>query len=244
MNIIIFQTIRAGVVLGVALFAFAGDVFAAPVLNPVTVSQVASDSATLVGHISNPGKTSKVWFESGEDPLLSAPAVVGMNAVYNEGFFQGYLTTLTPGTKYYYRAATVDNGVTIYSPIFSFKTLGSGPSSAATQSSSVSQSAESSGNTNQTQTKTQTSNTNSKSANNTAVANAAKKTTSAAVLAGSNAYTSVSGTNSNSAAVVGAGNSIFPSTLIGWVLLLLSIVAAVLVGRMIFESSDKGKKLA
>lgn len=235
MGTIIFQTIRAGVVLGVALFAFVGDVFAAPILNPVTVAQVASDSATLVGYVSNPGKTSKVWFESGEDSLLAAPAVVGMNAVYNDGFFQGYLTTLKPGTKYYYRAATVDNGVIIYSPILSFKTLGSGPSSLTAQSSSVLQSAEHPGNTNQTQPKTQTGNTNSKSANNTVGANAVKKTASGTVLVGA---------NSNSASVIEAGDGILPTTLTGWVMLLLSIIVAVLVGRLIFESSEKRKKSA
>jgi len=240
MNTIIYQTIRAGVVLGVALFVFVGDVFAAPSLSPVTVTQVSSDSATLVGYVSNSDKTSTVWFEL-NDGMSASPVVIGMNGVYHAGFFQGYAIRLTPGATYQYRAAAMEGGVTVYSPISSFKTTGEnttsvssgasfgGGSSVSTQGQSVS---------------TQT-NTSNKNTTKTVVAKNTTNTNSAVSGAGDTvgAGKTVSVGNGNTASVIGSGGGVFPNTLVGWVALIIAMLLAVLFIQMIYESTENRKRV-
>ena len=48
--------------------------------------------------------------------------------------------------------------------------------------------------------------------------------------------------NGNAASVIGAGEAVFPKTLIGWIALIVSLLFVVLIVRMIFESNEKRKK--
>lgn len=240
MNTIIFQTIRAGVVLGVALFAFASDVFAAPSLTPATAVQITSEGATLVGHVFNPNKNSTVWFEWSTNSSLAAPLTIGMNAVYNEGFFQGYLSNLSSGATYYYRAASMEGGATVYSPIASFTTTVPRSTPAATVSfpavsvstdSTTNNTLTSSGNAQTAQTQTVSSVKKS-----TIATTATKRTTTSTV------SSNTVNTNSNTAAVIGAGGGVFPATLTGWIALFILLLLTILIVHMIYEQGEKRKK--
>ncbi len=135
MNTIIFESADsrlgrkifcAGLILGVALFAFAGEVFAVPVLavTPTETNQITETSATLVGYVENAYKTSLVWFEWSESFAMSTLTVVGMTNVFDKGFFKSTVSNLKPDTTYYYRAVSSEGGTTVYSSIISFRTKG------------------------------------------------------------------------------------------------------------------------
>lgn len=113
-------------VLGIALFAFVGEVFAAPVLatTPTETVQITETSATLVGYVENPYKTSLVWLEWSENSSMAPLTVAGMTRVFDKGFFKASIYNLKIDTTYYYRAVASEGGTTVYSPIISFRTKG------------------------------------------------------------------------------------------------------------------------
>ena len=239
MNTIIFQTIRAGMVLGIALFAFAGEVFAAPTLTPTEAVQITDTTATLVSHVESINKTSIVWFEWSESSAMSPLTTTGMKSIYSQGFFQGYLSGLNPGTVYYYRAGSSEGGTTVYSSIVSFRTKGGVAPVTATTVSSQNTTATNSSVTKPVATQTK------KSTTSTVVA---KKTTSTTntVTTTKDGFTNE---NANVAAVIGAGDGLLsgaligcPRTLIGWIVLLVALLLIILLSLMIYESSEKQKK--
>ncbi|MEK7569197.1 MAG: hypothetical protein AAB497_03725 [Patescibacteria group bacterium] len=232
MNTYIFQTIRAIAVLGIALFAFAGEVFAAPVLTgPTEAVQTTETSATLVGYVENTYKTSLVWFEWSDSSSMYSFTPIGLTRVFDRGFFKASLSGLNPGATYYYRAVSSEGGTTVYSQIISFKTKGGSiPVTATTvsyQNTTI---------TNSSVTKPVVAQT-KKSTTSTVVA---KKTTTVAKVATST-QEGFTNKNANVATVIGAGDML-PKTLIGWVALIVALLIAVLLALMIYESSEKQKK--
>lgn len=217
MNNIIIQSIRAVIVFGVALFVLVNDALAAPMLTPVAVTHLTGNSATLVGHISNPQKNSTVWFEIYNN--YGAPTAVAMQGIWSEGTFEYPLNDLNPGQTYSYRAVATEGGVTVYSPTSSF--------TASVQ---------------KTNTPTTIYQENTPPATvqppvqKTAPKVSVKKDVVAPVVAKEGF------TNTNAASVIGAGDGILPNTLIGWILLLVAILVMVLVAHMVYESLEKRKK--
>lgn len=229
MNNIIIQIVRLVAVLAIALFAFVSDVFAAPVLLQPSVIEITGTSAVLRGYLQTNGERTLVRFEWSEASSSGTPAVVGLKDTFFDGFFNARLDGLTPGTTYSYRAIASSGGVTTVTTVASFKTanqadtvlagsssLGAGPITlpAVTIKKTVPQ--------------TDTSK---------AVEPVVATKQETAPVATKEGFT-----NRNTAAVIGAGDSIFPTTLIGWIALLVSILVMVLVGRMIYESTEKRKK--
>ncbi len=237
MNTIIFQTIRAGIILGGTFFMFANSAFAAPALSPVLVSNITENSATLTGHVSNPDAVSLVWLEWGEDTALVTPNTLGMRTIYTGGFFIGQMTGLTSGTTYYYRSASTEGTTTVYSLVGSFKTTSiNTPPALNTTAGSKS-----------TTSDTMTTTTETPVVKKVTPAPVVTKTVSApSVRVKSTVMTSGTAvpvtTNGNTATVIGGGNSgIFPGTLTGWVALFIVILVILLIGRMFFEASERSK---
>ncbi|MBI5400567.1 MAG: hypothetical protein HZB12_00410 [Candidatus Yonathbacteria bacterium] len=249
MNTIIIQTIRAGVIFGVALCAFAGEVFAAPTLLPTSVIEITGGSAVLRGYAQSSDVNSVVWFEWSEASSNSAPAVLGMRGFYGDGFFSARLDGLNPGGTYSFRAVAKGGGATIYSPVTSFKTLGGSSTSIAGASSQGSlgtgtlsgadtASSANSGQTSSSNTQTQKVVSAKK---NTAVVAVAKKTTTIASSNVSNNANAVTA-NGNTASVIGAGDSMFPDTLIGWMALIIAVLLVVLIVHMIYGQGEERRK--
>jgi len=212
MNTIIFQAFRASVVLGVALFVFVNDALAAPVLTPATATRVTENSATIIGHVSNPQKNSTVWFELFDKS--GATTAVAVQGIWNDGTFEWNLRDLNQGETYSFRTAAMEGGVTVYSPTATLTTVSPKPVVVTTTSTPVVEKA--------TQTTTKAVET--------------KKATTTPVV------TSEGFTNNNGAALIGAGSGMFPTTLIGWIVLLIAILLVVLLGHMVQVSIEERKK--
>lgn len=246
MNTNIYQTIRVVMVLGVALFAFVDSALAAPVLTPATAKNITENSATISAHVSNDYKNATVWFEIFNNNNI--PTAVGSDSIWNEGTFQWNLYGLNQGQTYTYRAAASEGGVTVYSPVSTFTTLDPKPTTNTTTSSlNTITSSNSSNSTNTTNTSVKNSSTTN---TQTSAVKSAQATTQKAVTATS-ANTKTASTvapvtdgfgNGSAAAVIGVGNGMFPTTLIGWIVLLIMVLAAVLIGHMIFDSAEKRKE--
>jgi len=219
MNNIIFQSIRAIAVLTIALFAFVGDVLAAPMLTPVTAKYVTENNATIVGHVSNPQKNSTVWFEIYNNN--NAPTAVAVQGIWDEGTFEWNIRDLNPGQTYSYRSVAMGGGATVYSPVSSFTTLVPKQTSLTVTYQSNSHVVTPAPKVNQT----------------VEPVVAVKKTTTTTPFVTEDGFT-----NKNTAAVIGPGSGIFPTTLIGWVALIIAILSATLIGRIIYESTEKRKK--
>jgi|SRR3972149_2200766 len=221
MNNIIIQTIRAGAVLGVALFAFASTAFAAPMLTPVAATNITETSATIIGHVSNPQKNSTVWFEFYNSP--GAPTTFASQGIWNGGTFEWHLRDLNPGQTYEYRSGAMEGGATVYSPTASFTTAVPKTAPVATVSSQLN-----------SFVGAQTSA--SKEAQTAKSPIATKQTTPVAVI------TKEGFTRGNTAAVIGTEGDLLPHTLIGWVLLIIVVLVAVLVANMIYAAPEKRRK--
>lgn len=223
MNNIILQSFRAVAVLAIALFAFVSDVFAAPMLTPATATHITENSAKLVSSVSNPHKSTAVWFELIDG--AGAPMAVGVEPpLYDNGInvrFEHNLYNLNPGQTYRFRSVAVEGGATVYSPMSSFTT-------ATPKAASVTVTYQSS---------SQTVTPPTKATQTVSPVTVGKKTATTTPVVTEEGFT-----NRNTAAVIGSGSDIFPNTLIGWILLIIAILVAVLVGRMIYESTEKRKK--
>lgn len=222
MKNIIIQTIRAGVFLGAAFFMNANTTFAAPELAPVVVKDITGDSATLVGRVSNPYKNSTVWFELYN--TNSTPTPVAVQGIWHEGTFQWNLNGLTPGQTYSVASVAMEGGITVHSQSSSFTTPLPKPVTPIVISYQ-------SNTTTVTQTETQKP-----------VAKVVPATTAVRQVAVVPVAPKEGFNNGNSAAIISAGNGMFPTTLIGWILLLIAILIAVLIGHMIYVSLEKRNK--
>lgn len=228
MNTIIFQTIRATGVLAVAFFAFIGSVFAAPTLAPVTATRITDTSATIVGHVSNPYKSSTVWFEFYNES--GVPTVVGMEPpLYGEATFEWNLRDLNPGQTYSYRSVAMEGGATVYSQPSTFTTSVPKPISVAVSYQSNSSRVTQSSVTKVSQTKSQS----------VATVTTKPNTTTATAAPVATVAEKEGFTNGNSAAVIGAENNMFPSTFIGWLFLFVLILVAITMAHMLYEAPER-----
>lgn len=224
MNTIILQTFRASLVLGTALLAFTSTAFAAPMLTPVAATNITETSATIIGQVSNPQKNSTVWFEFYDNS--GTPTTFATQGIWNGGTFKWHLRDLNPGQTYTYRAGAMEGGVTVYTPTASFTTAV--PKTAPAASVSTQPNSYVGNKTSEPKT------TQTKESSTQVVV--VKKKVAAPV------ETTDGFTRGNTAAVIGSGTDLFPHTLIGWVLFLILILFAALMGRMIYESSEKRRK--
>ena len=271
MNKYIIQTIRGGFVLAVVFFASANTALAAAYLVPAGATDITSTTATINGQVENPGNNTDVWFEWSDTRSFYAPTVVGKQGFWGSGTFNAKLDGLNPNATYYYRVVAVSSPIfgqssdaPFYSPIVSFKTK---PSNTVSWSSGVVYSTTDNGSTNTNQTSTNTTNTtntsnttnttNTTNTNNTS--NSSNSNTSSSNKNNGTSNTSVAGTqdgfnnttgatnsdgfsNNSGASAIGGGDSILPTTLIGWVALIIALLVALLIVRLIYEESEKRKK--
>ncbi|HAS84722.1 MAG TPA: hypothetical protein DCS23_01445 [Candidatus Yonathbacteria bacterium] len=234
MNNIIFQSIRAIAVFAIALFAFVSDVFAAPMLTPVTAKYITGESATIIGHVSNPHKNSTVWFEIYNSN--NAPTAVAVQGIWNEGTFEWNLRDLNPGQTYSYRSVAMEGGATVYSPISSFTTLTPKPTA-------INISYQSNSSDTQSSTKTTKGTSSTVEKQSSAINTVEKQTNTTEKQINTTSVVAKDGfNNNNTATVINAGDGIFPTTLIGWAVLIIAILSAILIGRIIYETTEKHKK--
>ena len=247
MNNILISILRFAVIVGVLLFAFTGEVFAAPVLTPVSAKVFSATSITLRAEVSNPvWENTSVWFEWGETSLPTA--AVGVTSVYNQGPFEVRLSDLKPGVTYYFRAVASEGGVTVYSPNVASLTLSDG-----TQTTIINTTNTVNNNivTNKTSTTNEVGGTAKPPQTKSAISNSSTKKVVVASVVNKNcddAKTTTGGTlgtqtNTNLGASVIASGAVMPSTLIGWVALMVALLFVVLVVHMIFDSNQKRKKM-
>lgn len=227
MNINIFQTIfRAAVILGVAFFGFVHDVFAAPALTPATAIRITENSATLVGHVANPYKSTAVWFEVSEG--TGSFTTVGVQPPLYDGgtsvTFEYLLRDLKQGQTYSYRSVAMEGGVTVYSPTGTFTTV---------VPKTIEQTVVVSSGTKATQTTSSAVKTQEVKTNTTAGNKGATTTP----------VTTEGFTNTNSAALIGVGSGLLPTTLIGWIVLLIAILVVVILFHMVQESFEERKRV-
>lgn len=244
MKNIIISTIKYGIVMGAGLLSFAQTSLAATVLTPAVASGVSRTSAILVARVMSDGwNNTTVWFEWGETTALGNP-IVGFTKIPYEGDFQGFLSNLKPGTTYYFRAVAMErDGNKVTSPVTNFTTDGGvAPSvtTSATEQPVVTTKSET-----QTTAPAQTAKTTtSVSRTTTPAAKTTEATPKTAEVAVAPAKTTVSSvtTNANIASVIGAGDGVLPGTLIGWLLLFIAILIAVIIIHTIHLQNVQRKK--
>lgn len=249
------KTIRAVVILGALMLAFTGEVFAAPEFLPNSVANITGNSAEIRAYIQNYGEPSVVWFEWSEAVSSQAPAVIGMNNYFGSGFFTAKLSNLTTGVTYSFRSAVKWRGQTFYSPVTSFVATNSTVSGAVsaqgalgtgTMYNSQTNNSSAPAVTNQTpapSTQTQTVTQTKKVA--VAPVVSVKKTVSTTetkIASNTKNTTSTQNANTNMASVFGAGDGLMPTTLVGWLILVISALVVVLLINMISEQNNKRKK--
>jgi uncharacterized membrane protein len=246
MQNIFISTIRLGAILGLALFVFAGEVFAAPILAPASVTAIANTSATLTAKMANPSpKNTAVWFEWGDTP--NPTTVIGQRDIFGEGYFQGYLSGLNPGTTYYFRAGAMEGGITVYSSVVAFTTRGgtvNTPNASTVPLNTVSLGgatpvANTTGVAAATVSKTEVPTATVKSNTSAIKTNSNTKTDTPPCVGaqGSTAIGNVAGT-----AAVGNSIGVLPGTLLGWVSLFVGILIVFLIAAMILDSVEERRK--
>lgn len=230
------KTIRAVVILVAVFFMYANNAFAAPMLYPVEAINIKEDSATLTGRVSNNRKNSTVWFEWNTAYSSGAPIIAGRQQVFGENDFNYKLNFLTPGETYSFRAVAMEGGAMVYSATASFKTVTSGGAPIVTTSYQTGQTGVplgvgsiASGQPAPVPVVTEQVNTN-------------RTIVLPTVTEQNGTDDGFTNNNTNVAAVIGTGDNIFPGTLIGWVLLIIAILFAALIGRMIYEPYENKKK--
>ena len=269
MNKYIYQTIRAGFVLGVAFLVMANTALASVVLVPAGATDITGTSATLNGQVMNQDANSTVWFEWSDNSSMYAPVIAGKDAFYGGRTFDAAINGLIPGHTYYYRAVAVSKPIIgaadapVYSPIISFKTVlpksaaaattGTNSTIYSTNQNGVDNNAQSntsntsSSNNSKTNTTTNTNRTFNSSTNNTSTTNTSNTTNSTkdgfSNVGRSNNTDGFSNGNSSGASVLGAGNGILPTTLVGWIALIIALLIILLIIRLIYEENERRKKI-
>lgn len=260
MNKYITKAIRTGLALSAVFFASANIAAASTFFIPAGATDITSTSATINSEVMNPNKNSYVWFEWSDSRSFSSPSIAGKQAFWGGRPFEATIEGLNPGTTYYYRAIVVARPVSgspeapIYSPVVSFKTLSadnaggvSGLVYKTTQNNSSNtnntNTTSNSTNTTTNNTTNTTNSTNSTNTNTSTTKNNTVRNTSAAATTKDGFTNTNTSANSGSASVVGADDSMYPITLIGWIALLIALFVVILIGRLIYEESEKRKKI-
>lgn len=231
MNNYFLNTIRFSAAIFMAFFLFVGQIFAETAITPVSVQAVSDTSIRLSAYGVNDGKTVTAWFEWGETENPTTAA--GLTRFLNKGTFETKLTNLTPGTKYYFRAAMMENGTTIYSPVGSYTPGVKQKTTTIVKTETVDK-------------KTDTSNTKTTTTKQTdvVVQNSKEKTTTSGTYNNSNGARvetyetqGVANSSNNTATALGATpNPALPNTLTGWVLLFIAILFMLLILQMIADT--------
>lgn len=219
-----FQLFRAIVIGSVMFFAFAESVFAAPALPPPTATQIQGESARLTGFVSNHYQNTTVWFEvwGAGAGSMSTPTAYATQGIWHEGRFEWTVRDLVPGQTYYFRTAGMQGGVTTYSPTSTFVTVVPRPNPPATIIYDK-----------RPDTPTPTP-IPVKKAPVREIEVDQKEQPNPQVGSG---FTR-EGFNNNGASVIGAGNSTLPTTLVGWIALLVAFLVIILMVRMIYDSIE------
>jgi len=99
-------------------------------------SSITAKSTTFNGYLTSMGSSStvNVWFEYGTDPTFGSSTPQQMLGA--PGNFSYNVTTLRPGTTYYYRAAAFSNGNSVYGQYSTFQTTTASPVSISTNAAS------------------------------------------------------------------------------------------------------------
>jgi hypothetical protein len=243
MNKFTFKTIRAGFVLSFGLFTAVSTVFASATILSVQTTDITDTTATLNSQYDNPGMNSYVHFEWGYgSSLLSNTA--GTQSFSTGNSFKTTLEGLTPNTTYSYRAVVIARPATggaaqapVYSQLVSFTTAPT--KSTVANTSSTQTNTGSTNNAPQSGSSKNTNSNNTTTTKTTSVATVKKAEVAPVVVDTKEGFTNNNGAG---ASVIGSGVSIFPTTLTGWVILLIALFILLLVGRMIYEQSEKRKK--
>lgn len=222
----IFKTVRFGAFLGAVFFVTASTAFASPILGPLSATHITDTSMTITASYSNPYKSTTVWIEV----YGKEGGAFALHNSFDQGIFSATFRDLNPGQTYSYRSAAMEGGVTVYSNVASFTTTvpKQGALTNTGAQKDLSNTIEATQKTKGTQT--------------------AKKETAGKVVASAPTTTKEGFTNNpssvkgNSASVIGTESDLVPNTLIGWVLLFIAILLAVLLVKMIFESNEKHRK--
>lgn len=217
-------------VFALVFFAWAGSAFAAPVVAPLGVSTITETTATFTGHAFNGARQLTVWYELGEagSPL----AAYSTRAVHGDSVESFYVTGLKAGTTYSARFGAMDGADIVYSPLTTFTTKGVAAVPVGTVTTTQTATGANVVHANTSVASAQTGATQTTATPQTKIV-ATKSTSSKNVAVKTN-------TNTQSAALIGAGD-MFPQTLVGWVVLIILVLVAVLVTHMIVESNDRRK---
>jgi hypothetical protein len=189
-----------------------------PLVTTNSVSNVGTNNAILHGYANGNGKTIDIWFEYGTTPNLSSSTSKNYGGYITNA--NGSLGGLYPNTTYYYRLVASNSYGTTYGNIMSF----------ATKSSTVY--------TNYIENSTnRTNNTNNNTINNNSNTDNSNSNDNGGEYVDN-------GQNSNglSASAGSAGFSLIPQTFLGWLILVLVILAAVIIIRNIMDNKyhDRG----
>lgn len=264
MNKYIYQTISAGFVFGVAVLTLTNTALASAVLVPAGATDITGTRATLNGQVMNQDANSTVWFEWSDNSSMYAPAIVGKDAFYGGRTFEASINGLTPGRTYYYRAVAVSKPIIgssdapVYSSIISFRTIlpksavaattGTNATIYSTNQNSVGNNSQSNVNntsrTNNSNTTTNTNRTFNSSTKNTNTSNVVTSTKDGFSNVNNQKNTDgFSNGNSSGASVLGAGGGILPTTLVGWIALIIALLIILLIVRLIYEENERRKKV-
>lgn len=193
-----------------------------PSVTTNSVSNVTSGGAVLHGYADGNGSTVTVWFEYGTTPNMNSST--SRNYGGSRTNANGSLGGLLSNTTYYYRLVASNSQGTTYGNIMSF----------ATNRSTVTQNTNTGGVTNRT--------INNVTNNRTIIEEANASTNTDNQSDQMNGQDSNSNNSSLSASAGSTGFSILPKTFLGWLILVLVILASIILFKKIAntEYHDRG----
>jgi len=96
-----------------------------PIVTSNSASFITENSTSLLGYINPNGYTTEAWFEYGTNSSLGTRTSYQTFYSYSSQDLIRYVSSLTPNTTYYYRAAAQNSCGTVYGSTLSFTTTGS-----------------------------------------------------------------------------------------------------------------------